>query len=114
MNSKIKYKREFLDEWWERIEFKDWLKKVPYEPSLALCCYCQKNFSVGGQVIGQVFSHRRSLKHKQNVPSDNMSKQSTIKLKKLILLVSQEVVKKNYQNSESNCKLTLCYIKKVF
>ena len=113
MSSKIKHKSKFLDEWREWVEFKDWLKKVPSDTSVALCCYCHKNFSIGGQWIGQVFSHMKSLKHKQNVPPDNTSKRLPSNSKKLILLVSPVVVEKNYQNSESNCKLTLCYVKKV-
>ena len=50
---------------------------------MALCCYSHKKFSIGGQGIGQVFSHMKSLKHKQNVPPDNMRKQSTIKFKEV-------------------------------
>ena len=50
---------------------------------MELCCYCHQNFSIGGQGIGQVFSHKKSLKHKQNVPPDNTSKQSTIKFKEV-------------------------------
>ena len=52
MSSKIKYKSKFLDEWHERIKFKDWVKKVPNDPSVALCCYCHKNFLISGQGIG--------------------------------------------------------------
>ena len=74
MSSKIKYKSKFLDEWHEKAEFKDWLKKVPNDPSAALCCYCHKNFSVSGQGIDQVFSQIKSLNHKQNVTEDNTGK----------------------------------------
>ena len=43
MSSKIKYKSKFLDEWHEKAEFKDWLKKVPNDPSAALCCYSERS-----------------------------------------------------------------------
>ena len=42
-----------------------------------------KNFSINGQGIGQVLSHTKSLKHKQNVLLDNTSKQSIIKFKEV-------------------------------
>ena len=48
MSSKIKCKSKFLDEWHERIKFKVWLKKVPDDSSVVLCCYCHKNFSIDG------------------------------------------------------------------
>ena len=83
MGSKIKYKSNFLDKWGEKVEFKDWFKNVPNYPSEALCCYCHKNFSIGGHEIGQGSSHMKSLKHKQNVPPDNTSKQCTIKFKEV-------------------------------
>ena len=83
MSSKIKYKSKFLDEWRVIVEFKDWPKKVAKDTSVALCCYYHKNLSIGGQGIGQVFSHMKSLKHKKNVPPDNTSKQSTIKFKQV-------------------------------
>ena len=71
MRSKIKYKSKFQDEWHERVEFKDLLIKVSKDQSVALLLLPQK-FSIGGQGIGQVFSHMKSLKHKQNVPPEQI------------------------------------------
>ena len=44
MSNKMKYKSKFLDEWRERVEFKDWLKKVLNDHSVTLCCYSIKTF----------------------------------------------------------------------
>ena len=61
MSSKNKYKTNFLDEWRERVEFKDWLEKVSNDSSVALCCYWHKNFPIGGQGMNHFFfSHEKS------------------------------------------------------
>ena len=52
-------------------------------PFCGIVCYCHKNYSVGGQGIGQIFSNMKRLKHKQNIPPDGTSKQSTIKFKEV-------------------------------
>ena len=46
MSSKIKYKSKFLDGWRGRVEFKDWLKKVPNDPSVALCVIAIKTMQL--------------------------------------------------------------------
>ena len=83
MSSKIKYKSKFLDEWRERVELKIGLKKSHMTLLWNCVIIAIKTFQFAAKGIGQVFSHKKSLKHKQNVPLDNTSKQSTIKFKEV-------------------------------
>ena len=83
------------------------------DPSVALCCDYHKNFSIGGQGISMFFSHMKNLKHKQNVPPDSTSKQSIIKFKKVSPTSESGSSGKELPEFRSNCKLPLCYIKKV-
>ena len=108
--------------WHERVEFKDCLKNVPNDSSVALCCYSHKNFSIRGQGIGQVFFYMKSLKDKQNVPPDNTSKQSTIKFKEVDPTNESgssgkelsELKQLKKKGKKSNCKLILCYVKELW
>ena len=98
MSSKIKLKVNFWVNGVKRLNFKIGSKKF----QMTILCHCVViAIKIGGQCIGQVFSHIKSLKHKQYVPPDNTSKQSSSK--RLILLVSQVVVEKNYKSLFHRC-----------
>ena len=45
----------------------DYLSPIPSSPSLASCLACRSSFSVGGQGVGQVYSHARGAQHKDSI-----------------------------------------------
>ena len=72
MSTKVKYKAEFLDEWLENSDGKDWIQRDQNDPTCAFCKYCHKTYSVLGQRVKQFYSHMNTDKHEKttNLKSD--------------------------------------------
>ena len=85
MSNKVKYKANFLEEWLENSNFKDWIQRYQKDPTCMIYKYCHKTFSVAGQGVKQLYSHMNSEKHKKQSPADvtnksqNKQKQMTVK-----------------------------------
>ena len=70
-----KYKCKCQSTWLTDERLRAWIRKAENDPHATFCSFCQKSFSVAGQLE----SHMKGEKHKQKTPSDPAaSKQKTL------------------------------------
>ena len=66
-----KRKSHFRDEWLQHEDYKDWIKKVPYDECRAYCKLCMGSFSIAGSGQAALDIHAKGKKHLLKCPAKN-------------------------------------------